>query len=130
MISFDTNLLIRFFTNDDKTQAHYAAQLIENNAIFISKTVFLETEWVLRYSYELDQKTILEAFEQLLGISQIKAEDPFCIFQALQWYKEGMDFADALHLASSSGAKKFATLDKKLISKAKKLNIKMSLING
>lgn len=130
MISLDTNLLIRFFTNDDKAQAQYAVQLIENNEIFISKTVILETEWVLRYSYELDQKIILAAFEQLFGIPQVKAEDPSCVFQALRWYKAGMDFADALHLSSSSKAKKFATLDKKLINKAKKLGVKMLLFNA
>ena len=52
MISIDTNILVRLFTNDDKKQARFAEQLIENNAIYIAKSVLLETEWVLRYTYE------------------------------------------------------------------------------
>ena len=42
---------------------------------------------------------------------------------ALDWYEAGMDFADALHLASSSDLTAFATFDKKISNKANKLNI-------
>lgn len=125
MIGIDTNLLVRLLTNDDKKQAKYASQLIESNVIFIPKTVLLETEWVLRYSYELTPSTILNAFEKLLGLSNITVEDPSCITQALEWYQHDIDFADALHLASSHSASKFATLDKDFIKKAKKLNIQL-----
>jgi hypothetical protein len=34
---------------------------------------------------------------------------------AVDWYKNGMDFADAIHLAQSQDAEAFATFDKKLI---------------
>ena len=66
MIGIDTNLLVRLFTNDDVKQARYAEKLIENNIVFISKSVLLETEWVLRYTYELGPDIILKAFEGLL----------------------------------------------------------------
>lgn len=123
MISIDTNILVRLLTNDDKAQAKYAADLIENNAVFIPKTVLLETEWVLRYTYELDSSVILVALNKLLGLTNVTTEDPTCVLQALEWYESNFDFADALHLASSSNATKFATLDKHLIKQAKKFNI-------
>lgn len=123
MIGIDTNLLVRLLTNDDKKQARFAAELIEKNSIFIAKSVLLETEWVLRYSYELTSDIILQAFEKLLGLPQITIEDPICVSQSLEWLKRGFDFADALHLASCFKLAKFATLDKKLIKRAKDLPI-------
>lgn len=40
----------------------------------------------------------------------------------VNWHQQGMGFADALHLASSLNAKKFASFDKKFLKKAKVLN--------
>ena len=126
MIGIDTNLLVRLFTNDDMAQAHYAKDLIENNMVFVSKSVLLETEWVLRYTYELASDVILKAFESLLGLPKITVEDPLCMVKTMQWYKQGMDFADAMHLASSiQVAEDFATLDKTFIKRAKKMNINL-----
>jgi predicted nucleic acid-binding protein len=42
---------------------------------------------------------------------------------AISWYGLGIDFADALHLASSGEAKEFATFDKSLTQKANKLKV-------
>ncbi len=47
-------------------------------------------------------------------------EDSQALFQAVSWYEEGFDFADALHVASSSRANRFATFDKALVKKASK----------
>lgn len=123
MIGIDTNLVVRLLTHDDPQQAQYTVKLFEKNTIFIAKSVLLETEWVLRYTYQFDTHIILNAFKKLLGLPQITVEDPQVISQALQWYETGFDFADALHLASSQRAEKFATLDKKLVRKAKKVHI-------
>lgn len=125
MIAIDTNILVRLFTNDNKKQAAYAVNLIQNNPIFISKSVLLETECVLRYSYELEQPVVFKSFEMLLGLPNISIEDPTCVIQTLRWYEEGFDFADALHLASSQHADKFATLDMAFIKKARTQHIQM-----
>lgn len=124
MIGLDTNILVRLLTNDDKKQAKFAADLIAKHPVFIPKSVMLETEWVLRYTYDITADDTYKAFTNLLGLAHVSVEDPVCISQALDWYKQGFDFADALHLASSHKTESFATFDKKLISKAKKLNIK------
>lgn len=126
MIAIDTNLLVRLFTNDDPKQALFAEELIENNSVFISKSILLETEWVLRYTYELDSDVIGNALESLLGLPQVTIEDPACIINVMQWYSQGFDFADAMHLASSRQVTDtFATLDRNFIKRAKKLNIEL-----
>jgi predicted nucleic-acid-binding protein len=129
MIAIDTNILVRLLTNDDKVQAQYAEKLIENNVVFIPKSILLETEWVLRYTYELKPTVIRIAFEKLLGLPHVTVEDPACIIKTIQWYGHGFDFADAMHLASSQAASKFATLDKNFIRRAKKININLITID-
>lgn len=123
MIGIDTNLLVRLFTNDDKAQAQRVVTLLENNHVFVAKSVFLETEWVLRYTYDLSSKVILQAFKNLLGLEQVTVEDPIGLLQSLAWYEQGFDFADALHLAASTKTSKFATFDKAFVKKAKKVGI-------
>ena len=125
MISIDTNILVRLLTNDDKKQTQFVVKLIENNAIYITKSVLLETEWVLRYTYELGSDDIRKAFEGLLGLPNVTVEDPACIIKVMQWFNLNFDFADAMHLASSQEADEFATLDKSFIKNAKKINIKL-----
>lgn len=121
MIAVDTNILIRVLTKDDPVQAKRAARLLEVNDIFIAMTVILETEWVLRHAYAIERKTIQQAFRKLLGLPNVHVEDPNSLFRAIRWYETGLDFADALHLASGLKSESFATFDKKMIQKASKL---------
>jgi predicted nucleic-acid-binding protein len=114
VIALDTNVLVRIFTRDDPAQAEVAAELLRREPCRVPKTVLLETEWVLRYTYELDPATILEAFSRLLGFSGIEVEDRAAVLRALGWYRQALDFADALHLASSGDAERFATFDRTL----------------
>jgi len=119
MIAVDTNILVRLLTNDDPGQARRAAKLMESDTIFIPKTVLLETEWVLRHAYGIEKTNIIEAFQKLLGLRNVSVEDPEITQQAVVWYESDLDFADALHLASSKRAEKFATFDTALVKKAR-----------
>jgi predicted nucleic-acid-binding protein len=121
MIAVDTNLLVRLLTNDDPLEAKRALRIMESDDILIPKTVLLETEWVLRHGYGIEREVILQSFVKLLGIPNVNPEDPQAITQALAWYQEGFDFADALHLASSAKADRFASFDKAFVKKAAKL---------
>ena len=98
MIAFDTNLLVRIAVNDDQYQADIAEQLINNNDVFISRTVLLESEWVLRSVYKTSRSDIAAFFENVLITENITVENSTEVRQALEWYKLGADFADALHL--------------------------------
>ena len=118
MIAIDTNVVVRLLTNDDPAQAARAADLLARERVLVPKTVLLETEWVLRYSYELPQPVVLAAFRKLLGLPQVAAEDATAIARALELYESGMDFADALHLASARDTTAFATFDTRLAKRA------------
>jgi predicted nucleic-acid-binding protein len=121
MLAVDTNVLVRFLARDDADQTARADHLFRRNQIWIPKTVLLETEWVLRNSYSFDRNRIAADFRALLGITTAHAEDQATVADALDWYAAGMDFADALHLASSQTADQFATFDRKLAARAAKL---------
>lgn len=114
MHAVDTNVVVRLLTGDDASQAKRATALFRKESIFVPKTVLLETEWVLRRLYRLERATIVSSFRKLSGLGNVELEQSLVIAQALQWCEDGMDFADALHLASSHSAKKFATFDEKM----------------
>lgn len=118
MIAVDTNVLVRLLTADDPSQTERAVKLFRNEQILIPKTVLLETEWVLRFSYKLSPEVIGTAFRRVFGLPQVRIEDPLVAIIALQGYDDGMDFADALHLASAGNAQAFATFDVALKKRA------------
>lgn len=82
--------------------------------------MLLETEWVLRYTYEFERAAVHQALAKVCGLPQVVVEDASRVTQALSWYAEGFDFADALHLASCPGAQVFYSFDQSLAKKAKK----------
>lgn len=116
--AIDTNVLVRFLTKDDPKQYVKARALIEGGDIFVATTVLLEAEWVLRSGYEYARIDIISALRSFGGLVGVKLENPLATAQALEWADAGMDFADALHLASSSQYGSFHTFDAKLIKAA------------
>lgn len=118
MIAVDTNVLVRLLTNDDAKQSPRAAELFASEDVFISKTVLLETEWVLRAGYEVRPAAVRAAFERLASTPSVTMEDAAVVARALGWYAAGMDFADALHLANVPSASHFATFDRALSRRA------------
>lgn len=116
--AIDTNVLIRFLTKDDPEQYAKARALIEGGDIFVATTVLLEGEWVLRSGYGYARKDIISALRSFGGLPGVTLENPHATAQALEWAEAGMDFADALHLASSSRYGSFCTFDARLIRAA------------
>lgn len=121
MLAVDTNVLVRLVTRDDPDQARKAFALFERERLWIGKTVLLETEWVLRYSYQLDRETILKALRGLAGLENAELEDPLTVARALDWFEAGLDFADALHLAAGRHTAGFVSFDQRLIKCAARL---------
>ena len=123
MIAIDTNVVVRIVTRDEPEQAEAARKKVEQaDRLWLPKTVLLETEWVLRHCYRLSRQVILLTFWKLLGYPALRTEDRGSVQQALEWYATGLDFADALHLASSSDTERFVTFDKKLAKVAERLD--------
>ncbi len=121
MISIDTNIIIRFLTQDDSAQYKIAYSIFNTNDIFISDTVILETEWVLRFAYEFTPLDICNALEKLFGLHNVHLSNPAYIAQAIEWHRKGLDFSDALHLTQCQQYDKLLTFDRKFTSKAKGL---------
>jgi predicted nucleic-acid-binding protein len=123
MIAIDTNILVRYAVKDDPKQTVAATDFLRSNRCFICKTVVLELVWVLSSSagYALPRKAVVERLRHILGLSVIEAEAPLQLARAIDWYDQGMDFADALHLSSSEGLDAFATMDGKLVARAAKI---------
>lgn len=120
MIAVDTNVVVRILTNDDPVQTRRAKALFERETIFVPKTVMLEADWVLRRAYGMARGAVVDSFLKLLGLPNVVCEDSAAIIEALGWSANGMDFADALHLASSRDADTFATFDADLARQARR----------
>jgi len=121
VISLDTNVIVRVVTADDPDQLATALEVMKLGDLWLCKTVLLETEWVLRYSYKLSRQTIHDTFLRLLGYRNLTVEAPEQVRLALDWFRGGMDFADALHLAASTEADRFVTFDRELAEGAGEL---------
>jgi predicted nucleic-acid-binding protein len=122
MIAVDTNVVIRLLTRDDERQYSRACRLFEKETIYISDTVLLETGWVLQAVYELGREHIFSALAGLIGLPNVQIDRLERIETALSWYRDGLDFADALHLAVSSPCGTMATFDKAFVKSAKGLS--------
>ena len=118
MRAIDTNVVVRFMTADDKKQARVARAAIEAGDIFIATTVLLESEWVLRSAYGFEPARIADGLRGLAGLPGITVEEPIVLARALDWMSEGLDFADALHLAKAVDCNVFLSFDRKLAKAA------------
>jgi predicted nucleic-acid-binding protein len=118
VIAADTNVVVRLLTGDEPEQTEQARRLFNTETVFLPKTVILEAEWVLRRLYRLDRTAVIRALTALISLPRVRCEDEAAITQALAWSRDGLDFADALHLASSRAVIRFATFDHALIKLA------------
>lgn len=97
-IAIDTNILVRFLSGDDAEEFEQAVRLFSSNKVWISNTVLIETEWVLRKPLGHDRTECLHAFETLLMLENTHFENESVFSRSIKAYKIGMDFADAMHL--------------------------------
>jgi predicted nucleic-acid-binding protein len=120
----DTNVLVRLIVDDDPAQADAAQRAMAAESVFVPKTVVLELEWVLRSVYELSSTTIATVIEGLLSAADVLVEDATAISRAVAWFKDGLDLADALHLASSSHVGAFITFDAAMRRRAAAMGVR------
>ena len=66
LIAVDTNIMIRLAMRDDEIQYQKVMNLLIENQFFISTTVQLEIEWVLRSRYKQSSRKLLIFFILLL----------------------------------------------------------------
>ena len=87
MKSLDTNVLARFFIDDPEdpqaVKQRPAAILAMSDRKFISVTVVLEFEWVMRGFYKMTRAEILRVLNALVGIAHITVEDRVAVLAAI-----------------------------------------------
>ena len=121
MLAVDTNVVIRFLIEDDPAQHKRAVALFRAHTIWLSKTVLLETEWVLRSAFDLPAADIARALHGLIRLPGVRCEDPHAVRSAIEALSAGIDFADALHLAASRQADEgFASFDARFVKRARR----------
>jgi predicted nucleic acid-binding protein len=120
MLAADTNVIIRFLTSDDPEQSPRARRLVDGNDVWVSITVLLETEWVLRGIYRYAPTQIVDSLRDFAGLPHVSLENPALVARALDWCAAGMDFADALHLSAADHCAGFVTFDMDFAKAAKK----------
>ncbi|MCB1520966.1 MAG: type II toxin-antitoxin system VapC family toxin [Hyphomicrobiaceae bacterium] len=120
MIAIDTNIVVRIIVDDEPRQVAKARRLLEESQVYVLTTALLESEWVLRSLYGLDRQRMKTSLMAFCSLPNVVLEDEDRVRQALDLHAEGLDFADALHLAGAKRADAFATFDKSLRAKAGK----------
>ena len=124
MLAIDTNVVVRYLVGDHPEQSRKAKALIDSEDVFICTTVLLETEWVLRSVYGLTPIDAARALSAFAGLEGVTLENAPIIAKALDWVSQGMDFADALHLAKAESCDAMVTFDRQFA----KIDSKLSAI--
>lgn len=120
MIAIDTNVLVRFLTQDDPTQGavarHFFAELTLENPGHVCREVVIELVWVLERAYRYGRAEIATALEGLLAAAELELEASDDIGAALHAYRDqGFGFADLMIAAAArrAGARHLVTFDRK-----------------
>jgi predicted nucleic-acid-binding protein len=121
MRAIDTNIIVRYLTGDDPKQAVKVRAVIGYEPVFVPRTVLLEAEWVLRGVYELPTAQVISGLRALAGLPGVTVEDAPMAAKAMEWAEAGMDFADALHLASALDCSGFLTFDRRFARTATRI---------
>jgi len=119
MIGLDTNILVRYLTQDDPTQSRKATHEIEKarsagHMFFIADIVLCELVWVLETAYGCDRKEIVPVLENILRTKQFQFDNKDLLWKSLADYRSIKgDFADHLigHTAHKAGCRETLTFD-------------------
>ncbi|MGB2666213.1 MAG: type II toxin-antitoxin system VapC family toxin [Candidatus Acidiferrum sp.] len=121
MIGLDTNILVRYLTQDDPIQSPKAREIIERRLSeespgFVSIVAMVETVWVLERAYGLTPHEVVGAVERMLQTDVLVVEHEQEVFTAMVALKDGRgSFADAIiaALGTRMGCSCTLTFDRK-----------------
>ncbi len=120
MTGLDTNVLARFFLQDDSQQSPKADAVMGSLTIaepgWIGLASILELVWVMSSQKRLDRRGIMTILGQLLTREEIVIEQMNIVQSALILYRKGnADFADCLisSAAKAAGCVRTVTFDRR-----------------
>jgi predicted nucleic-acid-binding protein len=112
-VAVDTNVLVRYLTWDDLSQARAAARVIESGeTIAISTVVLCELVWVLRRAYRLSTTEVADSIQEIIESRNVAVDRP-AAETGLDLLRRGGDFADGIvwHDARQARCRHIATFD-------------------
>lgn len=130
-VVIDTNLLVRYLTDDEPQKARAVDTLLNAAAkgeikILIPSVVIAELVWVLESFYKMMPGDITELVEAILNTPGVDTQDRSVIKAVLKLYdSKQIDLIDAwiIEFARAKGAKRIYTFDKKHFRDAEQLEI-------
>src|SRR5208283_5976203 len=102
MLGLDTNVLLRYLTQDDSAQSRRATEIIERrltveNPGFVSLVSILEIVWVLGSLYKRTRGEIADHIEMILAADSLEVQNEQEVYQAVVALRNGTgSFEDAL----------------------------------
>jgi predicted nucleic-acid-binding protein len=128
----DTNLFIRYLTNDDPVKADRVEQLLEQAAegtvaLVTTEMVIAEIVWVLESFYTLTASTIAPLIRGILATPGLEVINGPQLRRALELYEgEGIDFIDGYIAAvmEKHNIDELYSYDRKHISRLKRITRK------
>jgi predicted nucleic-acid-binding protein len=119
MIGLDTNVLVRYFAQDDAVQSRKATTLMESLSAeqpgYVSQIALIEVVWVLARCYGVDREQTKDIIDSMISTKELIVEGADTVRKALRVFaaSDKADFADCLiersgHLA---GCAHTATFD-------------------
>jgi predicted nucleic-acid-binding protein len=115
----DTNILLRYFLDDDPVQSPKARRIMRTFSEFepgwISLAAVLELVWVLKSRNRAQRIAIATILDQMLAQDTVVVEQAEVLAEAVRRFRfSSADFADCLIAASAraSGCSKTVTFDK------------------
>jgi predicted nucleic-acid-binding protein len=123
MIGLDTNILVRYLTQDDPIQSAKAREVVERRLTeekpgFVSIVAMVEIVWVLERAFGLTPHEIVGAVERMLQTDVLVVENEQEVFTAMIALKDGRgSFADAViaALGARMGCSCTLTFDRKAL---------------
>lgn len=110
MIGLDTNILVRYITQDDAQQSQRANQIIEQccskaSTGYIAQVVLCELVWVLHRAYGYDKQQVISVLDQILVTTEFTVEYEDLARKALEaWRKGAAGYSDYLLVFANQAA--------------------------
>jgi predicted nucleic-acid-binding protein len=129
----DTNLFLRYLTNDVPAQADAVEQLLHRASageivLVTNSLVIAEIVWTLESFYKLSREDVKDKVLAILNTTGLEIENGDLVFQAISWYAEKtLDFIDAYNAAwlLAYDLKAVYTFDRKHFSRLEDITVKV-----
>lgn len=119
-VGIDTNILVRFITNDDSVQADEVERLFlsfedQDVTFLINEVVLAELDWILTQVYKYRKEDFLKTVHQLFETENIAFNNPKIVKKTCKLYTDkNADFSDCYLsvINQNLGCKTTYTFDK------------------